>query len=61
MLQVVAEEGVYAQGSVTVQPYPIEAWGTTAYRTLPLRRLEAVVTDDEGQDFCSRELKKVGG
>lgn len=57
--QVVEEEGVYAGGSVTVQPYPLEVWGSTAHRTAPLRRLEAVVGDDEGQEFCSRELAKV--
>ena len=57
--QVVAEEGVYAGGSVTVQPYPVEAWGTATHRTAPLRRLEALVSDDEGQDFCAQELAKV--
>ncbi|KAK9800826.1 hypothetical protein WJX73_002958 [Symbiochloris irregularis] len=52
--KVVEGEGVYAGGSVTVQPYPLEVWGSSAHRTAPLRRLDAVVGDDEGQEFCSQ-------
>ena len=56
--QAVTEDGVYAQGSVTVSPYPVEVHGVDANRTLPLRRLERVVTDDEGAELIETELQK---
>ena len=57
--QTVTEEGVYGQGSVTVSPYPVEVHGVDTHKTLPLRRIERVVTDDEGAQLIEQELQKV--
>ena len=58
-LQAGQEEGVYAQGSVTVQPFPVEIHGPEAYKSFPVRRIERVVGDDEGAELTEHELQKV--
>ena len=59
LLQAVKEEGVYAQGFVTIQPFPVEIHGPEAHRTLPMRRVERLVGDDEGAELMENELQKV--
>ena len=50
---------MYAQGFVTIQPFPVEIHGPEAHRTLPMRRIERVVGDDEGAELMENELQKV--
>ena len=59
LLQVVQEAGVYANGQVLVQPVPAAVYGEGAQRTVPLRRLEAVLTEAQMQEHISKELQKV--
>lgn len=58
-VQDIQEEGVYANGFVTVQPMPVEVHGAQARKTLPLRRIENVLEDTELQEHVGRELQKV--
>ena len=58
-MQDIQEEGVYANGFVTVQPMPVEVHGPEARKTLPLRRIEKVLEDTELQEHVSKELQKV--
>lgn len=59
-LQAVRAEGVYANGRVTVRPLPEEVHGTSAERTLPLRRLEGgPVEQQELDEHLAKELLKV--
>lgn len=53
------EEGVYANGQVVVQPLPEAIFGPAAERTVPLRRLDAVLTEEQLQEHCEKELQKV--
>ncbi len=57
--QVVQQEGVYANGQVVVQPLPAAVYGDTTERTVPLRRLEAVLTEEELQEHSNKEMQKV--
>lgn len=59
MVQVVSEGGVYANGQVVVQPLPAAIYGDDAQRTIPLRRLEAVLTEEELEEQCAKEMHKV--
>lgn len=59
MLQVVKTGGVYSNGSVTIQPLPLEVHGSAARRTLPLRRIEAVLTPAEVEKHTTKEACKV--
>lgn len=58
-LQMVVEEGVYANGQVVVQPLPEAIFGPAAERTLPIRRLDAVLTEEQLQKHCDKELQQV--
>lgn len=58
-MQDVSEEGVYANGFVTVQPMPVEVYGVDARKTLPLRRIEKVLEDDDLENLVNKELQKV--
>lgn len=58
-LQMVVEEGVYANGQVVVQPLPEAIFGPAAERTLPIRRLDAVLTEEQLQEHCHKELQQV--
>lgn len=60
LLKDVREEGVYANGFVTVQPVPLEVHGPHARKILPLRRIEKVLEDDDLEDHVTKELQKVG-
>lgn len=60
-LQVVKEEGAYANGRVTVQPLPAETYGEGAQKTVALRRLEGVLIQEEADDLLAKELEKVLG
>ena len=51
--------GVYANGQVVVQPLPAAIYGDTTERTVPLRRLEAVLTEEELHEHSSKEMQKV--
>ena len=51
--------GVYANGQVVVQPLPAAIYGDTNERTVPLRRLEAVLTEEELQEHSNKEMQKV--
>lgn len=55
----VSEGGVYANGQVVVQPLPAAIYGDDAWRTLPLRRLDAVLTEQELEEHSSKEMQKV--
>ena len=57
--QVVQQGGVYANGQVVVQPLPAAIYGDTTERTVPLRRLEAVLTEEELQEHSNKEMQKV--
>ncbi len=59
VLQVVHEGGVYANGQVVVQPLPAAIYGDSAERTVPLRRLEAVLTEEEVLEHRNKEMQKV--
>lgn len=59
LVQVVSQGGVYANGQVVVQPLPAAIYGETAERTMPLRRLEAVLTEEELQEHSNKEMQKV--
>ncbi len=51
---------MYANGRVTVRPLPEEVHGTSAERTLPLRRLEGgPVEQQELDEHLAKELLKV--
>jgi len=56
---VVQQGGVYANGQVVVQPLPAAIYGDTTERTVPLRRLEAVLTEEELQEHSNKEMQKV--
>ncbi|KAL0055144.1 hypothetical protein WJX82_007626 [Trebouxia sp. C0006] len=56
--QVVQQGGVYANGQVVVQPLPAAIYGDTTERTVPLRRLEAVLTEEELQEHSNKEMQK---
>ncbi|KAL3158051.1 hypothetical protein ABBQ32_011660 [Trebouxia sp. C0010 RCD-2024] len=56
--QVVKEGGVYANGQVVVQPLPTAMYGGDAQRTIPLRRLEAVLTEEQLELQCAKEMQK---
>ena len=58
-LQMAVEEGVYANGQVVVQPLPEAIFGPAAERTLPIRRLDAVLTEEQLQEHCDKELQQV--
>ncbi len=51
--------GVYANGQVVVQPLPAAIYGQSTERTVPLRRLEAVLTEEELQEHSNKEMQKV--
>lgn len=55
----VTQEGVYANGQVVLQPLPEAIFGPAAERTVPLRRLDAVLTQEQLQEHCDKELQKV--
>lgn len=55
----VLEGGVYANGQVMVQPLPAAIYGDAAERTVPLRRLEAVLSEEELQEHSNKEMQKV--
>ena len=57
--QVVKEGGAYANGQVVVQPLPTAIYGEDAQRTVPLRRLEAVLTEEQLDFQCELEMQKV--
>jgi len=57
--QVVQQGGVYANGQVVVQPLPAAIYGDITERTVPLRRLEAVLTEEELQEHSNKEMQKV--
>lgn len=57
--QDVQEEGVHANGFVTVQPMPVEVHGPNARKTLPLRRIEKVLEDTDMDEHVTKELQKV--
>ena len=59
MAQVVNEGGVYANGQVMVQPLPAAIYGDDAQRTIPLRRWEAVLSEEELEEQCAKEMHKV--
>ena len=59
MAQVVKEGGAYANGQVVVQPLPTAIYGEDAQRTVPLRRLEAVLTEEQLDFQCELEMQKV--
>ena len=59
VLQVVQEAGVYANGQVLVQPLPAAMYGDKAQRTVPLRRLETVLTESQVQEHIDKEQQKV--
>ena len=50
---------MYANGSVIVLPLPLELYGSNARRSLPLRRIDAVLSDAEAEEPLSKELSKV--
>ena len=50
---------MYANGHVTIQPLPPELHGSQVRRTLPLRRIEAVLEQAEAEEHLSKELLKV--
>jgi len=50
---------VYANGQVVVQPLPVAIYGESTERTVPLRRLEAVLTEEELQEHSKKEMQKV--
>ena len=58
-LQAVSEGGVHANGQVVVSPLPAAMYGENAERTFPLRRLDAVLTAEEAEEQCRKELQKV--
>ncbi len=60
LTQVVQQGGVYANGQVVVQPLPAAIYGESTERTVPLRRLEAVLTEEELQEHSNKEMQKVG-
>ena len=60
LLQVVSEEGVYANGQIVLQPLPEAIFGSDVERTVPLRRLDAVLSEDQLQEHCQKEMLKVG-
>lgn len=55
----VREEGVYANGFLTVQPMPLEVHGPQARKSLPIRRIEKVLEDNDMEDHVFKELQKV--
>ena len=57
--QEVEEEGVHANGFVTVLPLPEEVYGSRARKTLPLRRMEGTVGEAEAEQHYRKELMKV--
>ena len=59
VFQVVSQGGVYANGQVVVQPLPAAIYGESVERTMPLRRLEAVLTEEELQEHSNKEMQKV--
>lgn len=59
LTQVVQQGGVYANGQVVVQPLPAAIYGDSAERTVPLRRLEALLTEEELQEHSNKEMQKV--
>jgi hypothetical protein len=58
-LQDVQEEGVHANGFVTVLPLPEEVYGDKTRKTLPLRRVEGIVGEEEAEQHFRKELMKV--
>lgn len=57
--QEVEEEGVHANGFVTVLPLPEEVYGRKTRKTLPLRRMEGIVGEVEAETHFRKELMKV--
>jgi hypothetical protein len=57
--RVVATEGCYSGGRVTVCALPCELLGPDNLHTWPLRRLEGKVSEAELAEHVSRELGKV--
>jgi hypothetical protein len=55
----VRDEGVYADGQVTFCPLPEEVHGRGAQRTVRLRRMEAIATPEEIEEFSAKECAKV--
>lgn len=53
------EGGVYANGQVVIQPLPAALYCDDAQRTIPLRRWEAVLTAEELEEQCAKEMQKV--
>lgn len=58
-LKVVRGDGEYAGGQVTVRPLPKEVHGTKASRTVHLRRMSAVATQEEIAEWSKKECAKV--
>jgi len=59
LTQVVQQGGVHANGQVVVQPLPTAIYGESTERTVPLRRLEALLTEEELQEHSNKEMQKV--
>jgi hypothetical protein len=57
---VVHGDGCYSNGRVTVTPLPAEVHGAGARLTWPLRRIEEVVAEEAAEEYCRREVAKVG-
>lgn len=57
--QAVSEDGVYANGQIVIQPLPEAIFGVSTERAVPLRRLDAVLTEEQLQEHCDKEMQKV--
>lgn len=58
--QAVRDEGAYSNGRVHVEPLPKGIHGSNGpAKNFNLRRLDAVLTEKETEDHCSREMAKL--
>eukprot|EP00873_Tetraselmis_striata_P016358 jgi/Tetstr1/436622/TSEL_025418.t1 len=57
--QIAHGEGCYSNGLVQVAPLPEEVFGKDATFSHQLRRIEEVLTEEEAEEHCARELSKM--
>lgn len=57
----VREDGAYANGRVHIELLPAELHGSACEKQFGIRRIEAVLSEEEQEEHLARELLKASG
>jgi hypothetical protein len=60
-VQAVREEGAYPNGRLHLELLPAQLYGPACEKQYSLRRLEAVLSEEEAQEHLQKELQRVRG